>query len=59
MSMGLHNAELNQLAMSEKAQPLLDAVASLGDQLDEKKTALDGVHKILVEERIVRTDLLR
>lgn len=30
-------------AAGEDIQPLLDAVASLGDQLDEKKTALDGV----------------
>jgi seryl-tRNA synthetase len=30
-------------AQGEDIQPLLDAVASLGDQLDAKKTALDGV----------------
>ncbi len=30
-------------AAGEDIQPLLDAVASLGDQLDEKKTALDDV----------------
>ncbi|MEL0065562.1 MAG: serine--tRNA ligase [Gammaproteobacteria bacterium] len=30
-------------AAGEDIQPLLDAVASLGDQLDEKKTALDHV----------------
>ncbi|WGI23213.1 acyl-CoA dehydrogenase family protein [Amylibacter sp. IMCC11727] len=35
MSMGIHNAELNQLAMSEKAQPLLDAViAHIRDNVD-------------------------
>nr|WP_325251092.1 acyl-CoA dehydrogenase family protein [Amylibacter sp.] len=35
MSLGTHNAELNQLAMSEKAQPLLDAViAHIRDNVD-------------------------
>ena len=35
MSLGIHNAELNQLAMSEKAQPLLDAViAHIRDNVD-------------------------
>ncbi|MDR6265071.1 MULTISPECIES: acyl-CoA dehydrogenase family protein [Rhodobacterales] len=35
MSLGNHNAELNQLAMSEKAQPLLDAViAHIRDNVD-------------------------
>ena len=35
MSMGIHNADLNQLAMSEKAQPLLDAViAHIRDNVD-------------------------
>ena len=35
MSMGIHNAELNQLAMSEKAQPLLNAViAHIRDNVD-------------------------
>ncbi len=35
MSMGINNAALNQLAMSEKAQPLLDAViAHIRDNVD-------------------------
>ena len=35
MSMGINNAALNQLAMSEKAQPLLDAViAHIHDNVD-------------------------
>jgi acyl-CoA dehydrogenase len=35
MSLGNHNAELNKLAMSEKAQPLLDAViAHIRDNVD-------------------------
>ncbi|WP_245667672.1 acyl-CoA dehydrogenase family protein [Neptunicoccus sediminis] len=35
MSLGTHNAKLNQLAMSEKAQPLLDAViAHIRDNVD-------------------------